>query len=33
MPWTKPAIREVMKRYLRVCRAREELNRCNVEIR
>ena len=33
MPWTKPAIREAMKKYLRVCRAREELNRCNVEIR
>jgi hypothetical protein len=33
MPWTKPAIRETIKKYLRVCRAREELERCNVEVR
>ena len=33
MPWAKPVIRETMKKHLRVCRAYEELDRCNVEIR
>lgn len=33
MPWAKPAIRETMKKHLRVHRAQEELTRCNVEIR
>lgn len=33
MPWAKPAIRETIKKHLRVHRAHEELNRCNVEIR
>jgi len=33
MPWAKPVVRETIKKYLRVCRAREELNRCNVEAR
>lgn len=32
MPWTKPAVRETIKKYLRVCRAHEELDRCNIEI-
>jgi len=33
MPWAKPVIRETIKKYLRVRRAHEELNRCNVEVR
>ncbi|KAF8196114.1 hypothetical protein BJ912DRAFT_847093 [Pholiota molesta] len=31
--WATPAVRETMKQYNRVCRAREEIIRCNVEIR
>src|SRR5579872_5884981 len=33
MPWAKPAIRETIKRFLRVRRAHEELERCNIEAR
>ena len=33
MPWAKPVIRETIKKYLRVRRAHEELERCNVEVR
>ena len=33
MPWAKPVIRETIKKHLRVCRAREELDRCNIEAR
>ena len=33
MPWAKPVIRETIKKHLRVCRAHEELHRCNVEVR
>lgn len=32
-PWAQPLVREVMKKSRRVVRAREELVRCNVEIR
>lgn len=32
-PWANPVIRETIKRYLRVRRAREEIQRCNIEIR
>ncbi|THU85589.1 hypothetical protein K435DRAFT_822380 [Dendrothele bispora CBS 962.96] len=32
-PWAQANIRETMKRYRRVSRAREEIVRCNVEIR
>ena len=32
-PWANPVIRETIKRFLRVRRAREEVQRCNVEIR
>jgi len=31
--WALPAIRETMKQWRRICRAREEIVRCNVEIR
>jgi hypothetical protein len=31
--WTEPAVRETMKLWNRLCRAREEIIRCNVEIR
>jgi hypothetical protein len=31
--WTEPAVRETMKMWNRLCRAREEIIRCNVEIR
>lgn len=31
--WALPAVRETMKQWRRVCRAREEIIRCNVEIR
>ncbi|KAF8170782.1 hypothetical protein BJ912DRAFT_860927 [Pholiota molesta] len=31
--WATAAVRETMKQYHRICRAREELTRCNVEIR
>ena len=31
--WALPAVRETMKQWRRVCRAREEIVRCNVEIR
>ena len=33
MPWAKPVIRETIKKHLCVCRAREELDRCNIEAR
>ncbi|EMD33855.1 hypothetical protein CERSUDRAFT_55723, partial [Gelatoporia subvermispora B] len=32
-PWTRPAVREIMKKNRRIARAREELQRCNVEVR
>lgn len=32
-PWTKPAIRETIRQYLRIQRAKEEVIRCNVEVR
>ncbi|KAJ3530902.1 hypothetical protein NM688_g7648 [Phlebia brevispora] len=32
-PWSRTVIRELIKRHQRVTRAREELERCNVEIR
>ncbi|KAK7434985.1 hypothetical protein VKT23_019890 [Stygiomarasmius scandens] len=32
-PWSKPVICELMKKYHRVSRAREEIVRCNVELR
>ncbi|KAI9059666.1 hypothetical protein FKP32DRAFT_1614124 [Trametes sanguinea] len=32
-PWTQPLVRETMKKARRVARAREELVRCNVEVR
>ena len=32
-PWANPVIRETIKRYLRVRRAHEEIQRCNVKIR
>ncbi|KAG2151616.1 uncharacterized protein EDB93DRAFT_1240001 [Suillus bovinus] len=31
-PWTKPAIRETIRQYLRIQRAKEEVIRCNVEV-
>ncbi|KAK7447347.1 hypothetical protein VKT23_014057 [Stygiomarasmius scandens] len=31
--WSKPTVRELMKKHHRVCRAREEIIRCNVELR
>jgi hypothetical protein len=31
-PWAKPAIRECMKKALRIKRAQEELKNCNMEI-
>ena len=31
--WASPAVRETMKQWRRICRAREETIRCNVEIR
>jgi hypothetical protein len=31
--WALPAVRETMKQWRRVCRAREEVIRCNVEVR
>jgi len=31
--WALPAVRETMKQWRRLCRAREEIVRCNVEIR
>ena len=33
VPWADPVIRETMKKFFRVRRAREEVQRCNVEIR
>jgi len=30
--WARPAIRETIKQWHRICRAREEIIRCNVEI-
>lgn len=32
-PWADPVIRETIKRFFRVRRAHEEIQRCNVEIR
>ena len=32
-PWTDPVIRETIKKFFRVRRAREEIQRCNVEVR
>ena len=32
-PWADPAVREMIKRFFRVHRAREEIQRCNIEIR
>ncbi|KAG1785411.1 uncharacterized protein HD556DRAFT_1435133 [Suillus plorans] len=31
--WAKPAIRETMRQWLRIQRAKEEIERCNVEVR
>ncbi|KAG2154474.1 uncharacterized protein EDB93DRAFT_1102246 [Suillus bovinus] len=31
-PWAKPAVREVMRQWLRIKRAKEEIERCNVEV-
>jgi len=32
-PWADPVVRETIKRFFRVRRAREEIQRCNIEIR
>ena len=32
-PWANPVIRETIKRFFRVRRAHEEIQRCNIEIR
>lgn len=32
-PWAQPAVREAMKQYQRIARAKEEIYRCNIEIR
>ena len=32
-PWADPVIRETIKKFFRVRRAREEVQRCNIEIR
>ncbi|KAK7023211.1 hypothetical protein R3P38DRAFT_2532020, partial [Favolaschia claudopus] len=32
-PWTRPAYRLAMDKYFKICRAREEIQRLNVEIR
>ena len=32
-PWANPVVRETIKRFLRVRRAHEEINRCNIEVR
>lgn len=32
-PWANPVVRETIKKFLRVHRAHEEINRCNIEIR
>ena len=32
-PWANPVIRETIKRFFRVHRAHEEIQRCNIEIR
>ena len=31
--WALPAVRETMKQWRRICRAHEEIIRCNVEVR
>ena len=31
--WALPAVRQTMKQWRRLCRAREEIIRCNIEIR
>ncbi|THU96506.1 hypothetical protein K435DRAFT_858460 [Dendrothele bispora CBS 962.96] len=33
LDWSKPVIRETMKRHRRVLRAQEEIVRCNIELR
>ena len=32
-PWADPGIRETIKKFFRVRRAREEVERCNIEVR
>lgn len=32
-PWANPVVREAIKKFLRVRRAREEIDRCNIEVR
>ena len=31
--WALPAVREMMKQWRRICRAHEEIIRCNIEVR
>jgi hypothetical protein len=31
-PWARPAVRETIKQWHRICRAREEITRCNIEV-
>jgi hypothetical protein len=31
--WALPAVRETMKQWRRICRAHEEIIRCNIEVR
>ena len=33
VPWASPVIRETIKKFLRVRRAHEEVERCNIEVR
>jgi len=32
-PWANPVVRETIKKFLRVRRAHEEIDRCNIEVR
>ena len=32
-PWASPVVRETIKKFLCVCRACEEIDRCNIEVR
>ena len=32
-PWANPVVREAIKKFLRVRRAHEEIDRCNIEVR
>ena len=32
-PWSNPVVREAIKKFLRIRRAREENDRCNIEVR